>query len=167
MQQFRNITFPRDRCLHPSRTTPTVIDSSQCVPSVTSSHPQHPSTSQTFTDLQYQFKTNIRCWNVTRTSAMSFRELRHGYGVAVINYVQRHLLCPCRTTRDELRLSSTMNTRISRPIIRYAVSSARQDSVVGTLTVLRDRRPVFRNSTGEIGFSVLRTGHIVSLCVLL
>jgi len=93
---------------------------------------------------------------------MSYRELHHGESVAVINYVQRHLLCPCHTTRDELLFNSTNNTRISRPIIRYAVSTANQDSLVGTLTILRDGRSVFRNPTVERALSVLQKGHTVS-----
>ena len=152
----------QDHCLYPSCITPAVINSSQRIASVTSSHPQQPSTSQTFTDLLYKFKTNFRCCNVTRTSAMSYRELHHGESVAVINYVQRHLLCPCHTTRDELLFNSTNNTRISRPIIRYAVSTANQDSLVGTLTILRDGRSVFRNPTVERALSVLQKGHTVS-----
>ena len=138
MKQSWHINFLQDGCLFPSYTTLSVINSSHPTTSVTSTHPQHPRNSQTFTDLQYQFKTNFRCWNVTRTSAMSHRELNHGYGVAVINYVQRHLLCPCHTTRDELRCSSTTNTRICRPVIRYTVSAMSQDIVVGILSYAMD-----------------------------
>ena len=145
---------------YPSCTTPSVINSSRHIASVISLHPQHPCTSQTFKDLQYQFKTNFPSRNVTRTSAMSYSELHHGYDVAVINYFQRHLLFPCHTTRDELHFSSTKNTGISRPIIRYAVSTANRKILIGTLTILRDGRSVFRNLTG---LSVLQKGHIVSL----